>query len=114
MRSAASSEVCSVAAVQKGIDMGQKFWSKDQGAIQAMTYQMHSRGTSTGIPGIRPISNPALTHLSHRRTYSPNKGEPKGSPQLLKGRKGSALGAAFKAAYLAGESPAPGIVYLPG
>ena len=28
--------------------------------------------------------------------------------------KGSALGAALKAAYLAGESPAPGIAYLPG
>ena len=27
---------------------------------------------------------------------------------------GSALGAALKAAYLAGESPAPGIAYLPG
>ena len=29
-------------------------------------------------------------------------------------RKGSALGAALKAAYLAGGSPAPGIAYLPG
>ena len=27
---------------------------------------------------------------------------------------GSGLGAALKAAYLAGESPAPGIAYLPG
>ena len=27
---------------------------------------------------------------------------------------GSALGAALNAAYLAGESPAPGIAYLPG
>jgi two-component system OmpR family response regulator len=30
------------------------------------------------------------------------------------GLEGSALGAAFKAAYLAGESPAPGIAYIPG
>jgi len=28
--------------------------------------------------------------------------------------KGAALGAALKAVYLAGESPAPGIAYLPG
>jgi len=27
---------------------------------------------------------------------------------------GSGLGAALKAAYLAGESPVPGIAYLPG
>jgi len=30
------------------------------------------------------------------------------------GDPGSGLGAAFKAAYLAGENPAPGIAYLPG
>ena len=32
----------------------------------------------------------------------------------VRGYLGSALGAALKAAYLAGESPAPGIAYLPG
>ena len=34
--------------------------------------------------------------------------------EAQKSTKGSALGAALKAAYLAGESPAPGIAYLPG
>ena len=32
----------------------------------------------------------------------------------VKGTPGSGLGAALKAAYLAGESPVPGIAYLPG
>ena len=32
----------------------------------------------------------------------------------MKHAEGSGLSAALKAAYLAGESPAPGIAYLPG
>jgi len=38
----------------------------------------------------------------------------KGEKELVHPSKGSGLGAALKAAYLAGESPAPGIAYLPG